>query len=303
METPLHAVNVEPQEAARIQSSLGARRVAEWDGRRLTTIAGADVHHRGGQAVASIIVLSFPELLPVDTARSTLSVAFPYVPGLLAFREGPAILIAWRQLRVQPDLRMLDGQRRVHPRGFGLASHMGLWLGRPGIGVAKSRLYDRHGAVGLMPGDSTELWDEKAPAQIIGLLLRTQRTVDPIYVSVGHLIDLDHAVEFVLRCLGRHRLPEPCRLAREAARSQQSSPQREFPDLIYRFGFPCARGTGRVGISMPCSGAHFGGSPVRFLTPGRFVPGGQVHHSWGAGNNRQDRQGFHRVADPILQME
>ena len=114
---------------------------------------------------------------------------------------------------------MYDGNGRARPRGFGLASHMGLWLGRPSIGVAKSRLYGRHGAVGLMPGDSTELWNEKAPAQIIGLLPRTQRTLDPIHVSVGHLVDLDHAVELDLRCLGRHRLPEPCRLAREAARS------------------------------------------------------------------------------------
>jgi deoxyribonuclease V len=94
---------------------------------------------------------------------------------------------------------------------------MGLWLGRPSIGVAKSRLYGRHGIVGPTPGHTTGLWDEKSPARIIGLLLRTQAGQDPIFISVGHLIDLDHAVQFVQRCVRGHRLPEPCRLAHEAA--------------------------------------------------------------------------------------
>jgi len=219
VEARFHSWDLEPAEAIRLQTELRARLVREWDGRRVTTIAGADVHQRSGKAFASIIVLSFPDLLPVDSAVSATSMTFPYVPGLLAFREGPAVLAAWRHLQVLPDLLMFDGHGMAHPRGFGLACHMGLCLGLPSIGVAKSRLYGRHGIVGPTPGNTTGLWEEKTPTQMIGLLLRTQTGQEPIFVSVGHLIDLDHAVEFVLRCVRSHRLPEPCRLAHEAAQT------------------------------------------------------------------------------------
>lgn len=218
MGTPLHMWDIDPQEAVRLQIALSRQVVEAWDGRPVRTVAGADVHQRGGKAAASICVMSFPELSVVDRAAYLWSTPFPYVPGLLAFREGPALLRAWEHLRVLPDLLLFDGHGRAHPRGFGLASHMGVWLGRPSIGVAKSRLCGRHSDVGPLAGDSTDLWDEGDPHRILGRVLRTHPRMKPVYVSVGHLIDLEHAVEFVRQCLRGHRIPEPCRLAHQLAR-------------------------------------------------------------------------------------
>lgn len=217
----LHAWNVTPEQALQVQAALRRQLVLQWDGREIATVGGVDVSLEDDRGRAAIAVLRYPDLTPIDGATAEVTIAFPYIPGLLAFREGPAVLAAWEPLRTKPDLVMFDAQGLAHPRGIGLASHMGLWLERPTIGVAKTRLYGRHQDPGLTRGDSAELWDERDPDRIIGVVLRTRADASPVYVSVGHLIDLPHAVEFVLKCCIGHRLPEPIRWARKVARGER----------------------------------------------------------------------------------
>jgi deoxyribonuclease V len=213
----LHAWDLEPKQAMAIQTDLRDRLILSWDDREITTVGGVDVGFEGDQARAAIVVLSYPELTPIEGVTSMTAITFPYIPGLLAFREGPAVLAAWDQLQTEPDLLIFDGQGIAHPRGIGIASHMGLWFERPSIGVAKSRLYGRHLNPGPVRGDGAELLDEHDPTHVIGMVLRTRDDVNPVYVSPGHLIDVPHAVEFVLTCCTKYRLPEPTRWADKVA--------------------------------------------------------------------------------------
>jgi deoxyribonuclease V len=146
---------------------------------------------------------------------------FPYIPGLLAFREGPAVLAAWEKVQHKPDVVMFDGQGIAHPRGIGIAAQMGLWIERPTIGVAKSRLYGRHDPVGPRRGDRVVLHDEHDPTRMIGAVLRTREGTNPLYISPGHLIDVTHAVDLVLRCVTHFRLPEPTRWAHKFAAGER----------------------------------------------------------------------------------
>lgn len=209
----LHPWNLPPDEAKALQIRLRDRLVLAWDGRPVHTIGGVDVSIPGDQARAAIVVLHYPSLAPLDSAVAAVPLAFPYVPGLLSFREGPAILAAWSRLATLPDLVMFDGQGIAHPRGLGIAAHMGLWLDRPTLGVAKSRLYGRHAEPGPEPGSTADLYSQEAAARLIGAVLRTKARSQPLYISPGHLIDVPHAVEFVLKSVTRYRLPEPTRWA------------------------------------------------------------------------------------------
>lgn len=200
-----------------MQSELRERLVLKWDGRAVHTVAGVDIGLSGEAARAAIVVLRYPDLAPLEGVTAQVPLQFPYVPGLLAFREGPAFLAAWDKLQNLPDLIMFDGQGIAHPRGVGIAAQMGLWLERPTIGVAKSRLYGRHVEPGPNPGDLAELFDQRNPQRIIGAVLRTKARVKPLYVSPGHLVDVPHAVEFVLRCVAGYRLPETTRWAHRVA--------------------------------------------------------------------------------------
>ena len=136
----LHPWTLDPAEAIRIQTALRERLALQWDRRTVSTIGGVDIGLQENTARAAIVVLSYPDLAPLEGVTADVPLVFPYVPGLLAFREGPAILAAWKKLQTHPDLLMFDGQGIAHPRGLGIASQMGLWLERPSIGVAKSRL-------------------------------------------------------------------------------------------------------------------------------------------------------------------
>ncbi len=216
----LHPWNVSPEEAARIQSELCQQLRLIWDGRPVHTIAGVDAGLAGDQARCAIVVLRFPDLTPLESAIGYAPLDFPYIPGLLAFREGPAVLEAWQALRILPDVVLFDGQGIAHPRRIGIASQMGLWLNRPTIGVAKSRLYGHHAPVPPEPGGRSDLFDEHDPARRIGVVLRTRRGTNPLYVSPGHLIDIEQAVTLTLACCVGYRLPEPIRWAHHIASGQ-----------------------------------------------------------------------------------
>ena len=179
-------------------------------------IAGADVSvsKTQGMATGAVVVLEYPGFTVVEVKEIHGRLGFPYIPGLLSFRESPLVLAAYEELSVTPDLLLVDGQGVAHPRRFGLACHLGLLLDIPTIGCAKSRLCGRHEVPEIEPGSYTELVDGD---ETIGVALRTKLRTNPIYVSIGHKVDLDSAIHWVLECCRGYRLPEPTRLAHLAA--------------------------------------------------------------------------------------
>lgn len=217
MVATLHAWHLTPDEAERLQADLASRLILHWDDCPVTCVGGVDVSIKGQIARCAVVVLRYPDLTVLTTATAVTSVTFPYIPGLLAFREGPAVLMAWEQLEHRPDLLLFDGQGIAHPRRLGIAAHMGLWLDCPTIGVAKSRLYGRHQEPGPNRGDRVWLYDERDPGQVIGAVVRTRAGVRPVYVSPGHRMDISNAVAFVLACCRGFRLPEPTRWAHRLA--------------------------------------------------------------------------------------
>lgn len=211
----LHSWDLYPEEAIRVQLELRERLILNWYQRPIKTIGGVDISIKTDTARAAIVVISYPDLTPLEAVVADVPLVFPYIPGLLAFREGPSILAAWEQLQTKPDMLMFDGQGIAHPRGVGIASQMGLWLERPTIGVAKSRLYGRHEEVGPRRGDQGVLIDKDG--SVIGAVLRSREKTNPLYVSPGHLIDVNHSTEYVMACCTTYRLPEPTRWAHKVA--------------------------------------------------------------------------------------
>ena len=219
---PLHHWDLSPKEAIALQQRLAGRiELGEQRPDPVRTVAGVDVSCRwqGRRFHAAVVVLSFPDLQLLETATASRAGDFPYIPGLLSFRELPVVLAACAKLRQRPDLLLVDGQGIAHPRRFGLASHLGLWLNLPSIGCAKSRLYGEHGELGEQRGDLTPLFSRDG--EELGVLLRTRDRVKPLYVSPGHLIGIAAANNMVLACGGRYRLPEPIRLAHQASNRQR----------------------------------------------------------------------------------
>lgn len=176
-----------------------------------------DVSFRGELARAAVVVLSFPTLEVVDRAWAELPVTFPYIPGYLSFREGPAVLSAFERLTLWPDLVIFDGQGLAHPRRLGLACHLGLWLDLPSIGCAKSRLFGHGQEPGPQRGDSAALLDGD---EVIGAALRSRPGCRPLYVSPGQHMDIPSAIRVVLDCCPRYRLPETTRQAHRLAKGQ-----------------------------------------------------------------------------------
>jgi deoxyribonuclease V len=206
-----HGWDVSPEEAVAIQQRLRSR-VQTTNGFALEsvrTVAGVDASYREGGR-AAVVVLSYPEMEPLEEVVASRETVFPYVPGLLSFREAPQVLDALAKLRTRPDLLIFDGQGIAHPRRLGLAAHLGVYLDMPSIGCAKSRLTGRYVEPGPNPGDRSPLLDH---GEVIGTVLRTKPRTNPLFVSVGHKIDLETAVEVVLRSVRGYRLPEPTRLA------------------------------------------------------------------------------------------
>ena len=212
----LHNWQVSVAQAMDIQQRLAGQVSTSGEVINPRYIAGVDISAPKAPGVASgaVVVLSYPELRLVETKTASSRLEFPYIPGLLSFRESPLILAACQKLAITPDLILVDGQGIAHPRRMGLASHLGLLLNTPTIGCAKSRLCGEHGEPGSEPGSYAELLDR---GEVIGAVLRTKSGVNPIYVSIGHKIDLQNAIHWVLSCCRGFRVPEPTRLAHLAA--------------------------------------------------------------------------------------
>ena len=209
---PLHRWDLTPGEAVEVQQRMRYMVRLRPLARPVGAIAGADISYNkfSENVYAGIVVLSLPDLRIVETAGVRSVAKFPYVPGLLSFREAPSLLEAWEKLKTKPDVLMFDGQGIAHPRRFGIACHVGVLLDWPTIGCAKSILVGRYGELGLEAGSQSPLVDK---GEQVGVALRTKSKVAPVYISPGHLTDLDSAVDLVLRSTTKYRLPEPTRQA------------------------------------------------------------------------------------------
>lgn len=217
-----HRWDLTPKEAMALQARLAAEVVRRDDFAAIGRVAGVDAgfEEAGATTRAAVAVLAFPSLQLETSAIARLPTRFPYVPGLLSFREVPAVLAAIEQLAVPPDLLLCDGQGIAHPRRFGIACHLGLLLDLPAIGVAKSRLIGQHGAVPDERGAWVPLRDGE---ETIGAVLRSRQGVRPLYVSPGHRIGLESALAWVMACLTRYRLPETTRLAHRLASEKRQT--------------------------------------------------------------------------------
>lgn len=199
-------------EALAVQQQLRAQVVTHDDLGEVRVVAGVDAGYEdeGQTARAVVVALAFPTLEPLDYAVARRPAIFPYIPGFLSFREGPAVIAALDALRVRPDLLICDGQGIAHPRRLGIASHIGVLTNMPSIGCAKSLLTGRHGPVPEERGAWTPLTHRGEP---IGAVLRTRVGVKPVFISVGHRVSLPTALHYVMACTTRYRLPETTRLA------------------------------------------------------------------------------------------
>jgi deoxyribonuclease V len=177
-------------------------------------VAGVDVSVKDGRARSAVVLLSFPELGPLEAATAERPATFPYIPGLLAFREGPVVLEAMERLTGRPDVLIFDAQGFAHPRRMGLAAHLGILLDIPSVGCAKSRLCGEYSEPGAKKGSWTPLYDGD---EVIGAVVRTRSNVKPVFVSIGHRVILQTAIQLVVDCAPNYRLPETTRWAHRVA--------------------------------------------------------------------------------------
>lgn len=208
----LHSWSLSPRQAIALQQQMAGLVSRAKPRRAIRFVAGLDAaFSKDEQRCFSAVVLwDMRTEFVVEQHTATRRLTFPYVPGLLSFREIPTLLAALRKLKRRPDLLMCDGQGLAHPRRFGLACHLGVVCDLPSLGCAKSRLIGIHAAPARVRGSPAALLDHR---ERIGTVLRTQTGIKPVYVSIGHRIDLQTAEEIVLACATRYRLPEPTRLA------------------------------------------------------------------------------------------
>ncbi|MES2930481.1 MAG: deoxyribonuclease V [Patescibacteria group bacterium] len=207
--------SVTPKEAIEIQKTLKDKvRLIPLE-RKVSYIGGADVSMNlfAADGFAGFVTLSYPDLSVVDHSVIKDTIGFPYIPGLLSFREIPMLLKAWEKLKKKPDVIVVDGVGIAHPRRLGIATHLGLVLNVPTIGCAKSVLTGIYTEPANVPGSISYLYDKFNKTEIIGAAIRTKKNVKPIFVSPGHLITLEESIEIVKRCVLKHRLPEPTRMA------------------------------------------------------------------------------------------
>ncbi len=220
---PLHPWDVTIEEAIRIQEDLKGSIVLENRFLKWKTIAGADASYSRHHPLlwGTIAVLTYPELELLDQVTVEGEVNFPYIPGLFSFREGPVLLKAFQKLKIKPDLILFDGHGIAHPRGIGLASHLGLWLDLPSIGCARTSLIKESTAPEKEKGSVRWIYRE---GEKVGAALRTREGVNPLFVSPGHRIDLMTSLRIVLSTCKTYRLPEPLRKAHQISRNRIPRP-------------------------------------------------------------------------------
>ncbi|MCK5011449.1 MAG: deoxyribonuclease V, partial [Deltaproteobacteria bacterium] len=208
----LHSWDVTPKEAIKIQTDLRKRIVRRDTFDEIRVVAGADVSFdkKKNEGYGGVITYSFPELNEIERKGARKKLTFPYIPGLLTFREAPVLLEAFASLKIEPDLILFDGQGLAHFRRMGLATHMGILLNKPTIGCAKSRLIGTFEEPGEDVGCYSTLLDS---GETVGTVLRTRKRVHPIFVSQGNMISLETSIEIVLKCVDGYRIPKPTREA------------------------------------------------------------------------------------------
>ncbi len=225
----LHRWNLDPQEAIKVQRELASKVIREDRLGEVKVIAGIDIsaNDRTGLARAAIVALAYPSLEVLERIRHEEPLRFPYIPGLLSFREAPSILAGFQKLRHTPDLLMVDGQGIAHPRRIGIASHLGVLLDLPSIGCAKSILNGHlRGELGQEVGARVPL---TADGETLGVALRSKTRTNPLIVSIGHRVSLETASDYVLKCCRGYRLPEPTRQAHNTASGSGNLEERVEP--------------------------------------------------------------------------
>ena len=211
-----HDWNVSPQEAIELQKTLAAEVISNQpiDIASVKLVAGVDVSVKDNISQAAVVILKYPELEVIETVLVKRPTPFPYIPGLLTYREGPVLEEAFQKLQHEPDVFIFDGMGIMHPRRIGIASHMGVWLQKPTIGCGKTYFLGTYDE----PAQERGAWSlVHHKGDVIGAVLRTREAVKPVYISPGHLADLPTALDLVLRCTPKYRLPEPIRQAHNAA--------------------------------------------------------------------------------------
>jgi deoxyribonuclease V len=210
----LHNWNLSYSDAAELQKDLADKLKFTAITAAPKLIAGLDcsIDRKNERIFAAAVVLKLPNLEIVETATTSKKLTFPYIPGLLSFREAPVCIAAVEKLETNPDVFLIDGQGIAHPRRLGLAAHLGLFFDKPTIGCAKSRLIGTFDEPPLEKGSHTSLKDKD---QIVGAVLRTRANVKPLFISVGHKCTLDDAIAITLACTTRYRLPEPTRMGHQ----------------------------------------------------------------------------------------
>ena len=204
--------SLSPVQAVLLQQELRKKINLEPLNGPVNTIAGADISFNKYSTLvyAGIVVMSYPDLKVLQRAGTIAQTEFPYIPGMLAFREVPVLLQVWESLQIKPDVVLLDGQGIAHPRRMGIAAHCGLLTDVPSIGVAKSRLFGHFNQPAADAGASTHLMHK---GEQIGLVYRSKRNCNPIFISPGHRLSMEQSLEIVKNCLGKYRIPEPTRQA------------------------------------------------------------------------------------------
>jgi deoxyribonuclease V len=212
----LHAWNLTPSEAVAIQKELATRLIDDTpiDLTTVRHIAGVDVSVKNDVSQAAVVVLTYPEMELVETIRTQQPTVFPYIPGLLTFREGAVLVDAFEKLVIEPDVFVFDGMGQIHPRRMGIAAHLGLWLDKPTIGCGKTHFIGDYAEPGLQRGDYSVLTYK---GEALGVVLRTRPKVKPVYISVGHRADIDSAIQLIMSVTPKYRLPQPIRLAHNTA--------------------------------------------------------------------------------------
>jgi len=214
---PLHSWDVSVEEAIQIQEALKKRIILKKPFSKIRTIGGGDVAYskNGILLFGAIAVLSYPDMGTLDIATTEGKVSFPYIPTLLSFREGPILIKIFQNLKIKPDVMIYDGQGIAHPRGMGLASHMGLWFDLPSIGCAKTPLLDEFTSPGPFQGSFGWI---RRDGKKVGVVLRTKEKVKPLFVSPGHRIVLSTSIRLILESCRGFRIPEPLRKAHQISR-------------------------------------------------------------------------------------